>query len=45
MWQEALAGGASCKAARPAWGAEGSNGDRHLCLKRGMDVLKKNNNT
>lgn len=24
MWREALAGGASCKAARPAWGAEGS---------------------
>lgn len=21
------------------------NGDRHLCRKRGMDVLKKNNNT
>jgi len=26
-------------------GAEGSNGDRHLCLERGMNVLKKNNNT
>lgn len=32
-------------AARCTWGAEGSNGDRHLCLERGMDVLKKNNNT
>lgn len=26
--REALAGGAACKAARPAWGAEGSLGQR-----------------
>lgn len=42
----ALVHGADALAAAPCtWGAEGSNGDRHLCRKRGMDVLKKNNNT
>lgn len=36
--------GADALAAAPCtWGAEGSNGDRHLCRKRGMDVIKKNN--
>lgn len=25
-------------AARPAWGAEDSNGDSHLCLERGSEM-------
>ena len=31
--REALAGGAACKAARPAWGSVRLNGARHLCLE------------
>jgi len=38
----ASAGGAACKAARPAWGAEGSNGRQAICAWSGGVSLKKN---